>query len=109
MRARHQRIFGSALLALSLTLAAEPARAGSLTAERPALSRAFEWISLWWRSAVTEGRGLSHLFGKEGAGADPNGKAGTTTRPTKTSSGGSGSLFSLQGDQGLGSDPNGGH
>ncbi len=107
MKARHRGIFGCALLALSLTMAAEPARAASLRAEQPALSRALDWLSLWWQGAVAEGRGLSHFFGRAGAGSDPDGRAGST--PPPTNSGGSGSLSAIRGEEGAGADPDGNH
>jgi hypothetical protein len=104
MKARHRGTFGGVLLlAVSLTLAAEPARASSLRQERPALSRAFDWLSLWWQGGVAEGTVLSHLLGRQGLGADPDGKA----TPFLTSPAGSGSLSSTWGKEGAGSDPNG--
>ena len=103
MKVRHRLVSGALLLALGLTLSAEPAKAASLGQERPALYRAFEWLSAWWQGGMVEGRLLSHLFAREGAGADPDGK----TTHSSTAGTGSGSLSSIRGREGMGADPNG--
>ena len=100
MKLRHRFSGLVLLLAMGLALGAAPARALTPVKEAPVLSRAWEWLIRSW----DEARSLSHLWGKQGLGADPNGKPGTVA----TTTAGGGLLF-LQGDQGLGADPDGGH
>ncbi len=103
MKLRHRFSGLVLLLAMGFALGAAPARALTPVKETPVLSRAWEWLVRSWDEGLLGGRSLAHLFGKEGAGADPNGKPSTAT-PTA----GVG-LSALQGDEGLGADPNGGH
>lgn len=103
MRARNRRVWGVCLLAIGL-LSATPA--GALRGRAGGSEESYslwERISRWVAAELPHGEALSHLWAKQGLGADPDGKpaAGTTTT--------TGSSISLQGNAGAGSDPDGGH
>jgi hypothetical protein len=110
-------------LVLALTLAQPGAAAGrsslvARTQDNGLFERAWGWLTGWWIGQDGRGgQGLTRLWGEEGPGMDPDGKAahlGTTRSCGATVCTDMGPGMDPDGavtrsDAGFGMDPNGGH